>query len=58
LAQPDFVVVAGDWTYEPENKLAEELAILKRFKHLFIQSMVIMMSNILDHLFKPYWHMP
>lgn len=27
--QPDFVVVAGDWTYEPENKLADELAILK-----------------------------
>ena len=29
LEQPDFVVVAGDWTYEPENKLAEELSILK-----------------------------
>ena len=28
--QPDFVVVAGDWTYEPENKLAEELAVLKQ----------------------------
>jgi hypothetical protein len=27
---PDLVVVAGDWTYEPENKLAEELAILKQ----------------------------
>ncbi len=26
---PDLVVVAGDWTYEPENKLAEELAVLK-----------------------------
>jgi len=29
---PDFVVVAGDWTYEPENKLAEELAILKEIQ--------------------------
>lgn len=28
-AQPDFVVVAGDWTYEPEDRLVEELAILK-----------------------------
>ena len=27
--QPDIVVVAGDWTYEPEHKLAEELAVLK-----------------------------
>lgn len=27
--QPDLVLVAGDWTYEPENKLVEELAILK-----------------------------
>lgn len=27
--QPDLVVVAGDWTYEPEDKLAEELAVLK-----------------------------
>lgn len=27
---PDLVVVAGDWTYEPENTLAEELAILKQ----------------------------
>ncbi len=27
---PDLVVVAGDWTYEPENKLAEELAVLKK----------------------------
>lgn len=26
---PDLVVVAGDWTYEPENKLADELAILQ-----------------------------
>ena len=30
--QPDFVVVAGDWTYEPENKLADELAILKEIQ--------------------------
>lgn len=29
---PDLVVVAGDWTYEPENKLAEELAVLKQIK--------------------------
>lgn len=29
---PDFVVVAGDWTYEPENKLAEELSVLKQIK--------------------------
>ena len=28
-AQPDLVVVAGDWTYEPENTLAQELAVLK-----------------------------
>jgi uncharacterized protein len=27
--QPDLVVVAGDWTYEPENKLADELKILR-----------------------------
>lgn len=30
--QPDIVVVAGDWTYEPENKLAEELAVLKEIQ--------------------------
>lgn len=30
--KPDFVVVAGDWTYEPENKLADELAILKNIQ--------------------------
>lgn len=30
--QPDFVVVAGDWTYEPEDKLAEELAVLKQIQ--------------------------
>ncbi|OTG63181.1 metallophosphoesterase [Acinetobacter silvestris] len=29
---PDCVVVAGDWTYEPENTLVEELAILKEIK--------------------------
>ena len=28
-AQPDIVVVAGDWTYEPEDKLVQELAVLK-----------------------------
>lgn len=28
-AQPDIVVVAGDWTYEPENSLADELYMLK-----------------------------
>lgn len=27
--QPDFVVVAGDWTYEPENTLLTELAVLQ-----------------------------
>ena len=27
--QPDFVVVSGDWTYEPENRLLQELTILK-----------------------------
>ncbi|TCB60362.1 metallophosphoesterase [Acinetobacter terrae] len=27
---PDLVVVSGDWTYEPENTLADELAILKQ----------------------------
>ena len=30
--QPDLVVVAGDWTYEPENKLAEELETLKQIE--------------------------
>lgn len=30
--KPDIVVVAGDWTYEPENKLAEELAVLKEIE--------------------------
>ena len=30
--QPDFVVVAGDWTYEPENKLVEEMAMLKQIQ--------------------------
>ena len=35
LERPDFVVVAGDWTYEPENKLAEELSILKEKNSLF-----------------------
>ncbi len=30
--QPDFVVVAGDWTYEPENKLAQELEVLKQIQ--------------------------
>ena len=30
--QPDFVVVAGDWTYEPENKLSEELELLKQIE--------------------------
>ena len=34
--QPDFVVVAGDWTYEPENRLVQELAVLK-YKCLFIR---------------------
>lgn len=29
LAKPDVVVVAGDWTYEPENILAKELAVLR-----------------------------
>ena len=29
---PDLVLVAGDWTYEPENTLADELAILKQIK--------------------------
>jgi len=27
--QPDLVVVAGDWTYEPEDKLTQELAVLQ-----------------------------
>lgn len=31
-AQPDLVVVAGDWTYEPENKLVQELAVLKNIQ--------------------------
>lgn len=29
-AAPDFVVVAGDWTYEPEHTLADELAVLQQ----------------------------
>ena len=28
--KPDLVVVSGDWTYEPEHKLVEELAVLKK----------------------------
>ncbi|MCU4414148.1 metallophosphoesterase [Acinetobacter sp. WU_MDCI_Axc73] len=31
-AQPDIVVVSGDWTYEPENKLAEELQVLRQIQ--------------------------
>ena len=30
--QPDFVVVAGDWTYEPENRLVQELAVLREIQ--------------------------
>ena len=30
--EPDFVLVAGDWTYEPEDQLAQELAVLKQIK--------------------------
>ncbi len=30
--QPDLVVVAGDWTYEPEDKLVQELSVLKDIK--------------------------
>lgn len=30
--QPDLVVVAGDWTYEPENKLVQELAVLQQIQ--------------------------
>ncbi|TCM63316.1 hypothetical protein EC844_12141 [Acinetobacter calcoaceticus] len=30
--QPDFVVVAGDWTYEPENQLEQELAVLQQIQ--------------------------
>lgn len=29
---PDIVVVAGDWTYEPENQLAKELEMLREIK--------------------------
>ncbi|ENX50185.1 MULTISPECIES: metallophosphoesterase [Acinetobacter] len=31
-AQPDIVVVAGDWTYEPEHKLVEELQVLRQIQ--------------------------
>ncbi len=31
-AQPDIVVVAGDWTYEPENRLIQELSVLKEIQ--------------------------
>ena len=30
--QPDIVVVAGDWTYEPEKQLVQELAVLKQIQ--------------------------
>ncbi|MGK3628366.1 metallophosphoesterase, partial [Acinetobacter sp. A11] len=30
--QPDLVVVAGDWTYEPEDRLIEELSVLKEIQ--------------------------
>lgn len=30
--QPDLVVVAGDWTYEPENRLIQELSVLKEIQ--------------------------
>ena len=30
--QPDVVVVAGDWTYEPENRLVDELEVLKQIQ--------------------------
>ncbi|AOA59245.1 metallophosphoesterase [Acinetobacter larvae] len=29
---PDIIVVAGDWTYEPEDQLVDELAVLKQLK--------------------------
>ncbi|ALH95267.1 metallophosphoesterase [Acinetobacter equi] len=29
---PDLVLVSGDWTYEPESTLIEELAVLKEIK--------------------------
>ena len=31
---PDLVLVAGDWTYEPENTLADELAITLKYSKL------------------------
>jgi predicted MPP superfamily phosphohydrolase len=30
--QPDLVVVAGDWTYEPEQHLASELRVLRQIR--------------------------
>lgn len=30
--QPDLVVVAGDWTYEPENTLIQELEMLRKIQ--------------------------
>ena len=30
--KPDLVVVAGDWTYEPESRLVHELAVLKQIE--------------------------
>jgi hypothetical protein len=54
MQQPDLVVVAGDWTYEPEDKLVQELEYLKKFKLQFIQFLGTMMSNILVHLFNNY----
>ncbi|ESK39583.1 hypothetical protein P256_01264 [Acinetobacter nectaris CIP 110549] len=32
IEKPDIVVVAGDWTYEPESSLKEELNILKNIE--------------------------
>lgn len=32
IEEPDFIVVSGDWTYEPENTLAQEISVLKQLK--------------------------
>ncbi|MFB2538272.1 MULTISPECIES: metallophosphoesterase [unclassified Acinetobacter] len=31
-ADPEMLIMSGDWTYEPENKLREELAILQQIR--------------------------
>lgn len=52
--QPDLVVVAGDWTYEPEDKLVQELSVLKDIKAPVYSVPGTMTSNIRVRLFNSY----